>query len=287
MRRLGRSRLAQRRRSRQRLAGLLLTATLIAPGVRAAGTSDELRMPDAPILATPRTPFEPARDAFAFANGLRWDYATGFVSVGQIPARTRNGYDQRCPQMARAARQFFYAARFEPGRPRLTRSEYTERIARVLRSDPRRTQASAQPVRFPGFAGLRDFSSEYEDLLKEALGGRWRAYFQRGNWRMIFAFPPSHQRRTAREILDDLKRGHPPILHLVRYHRVTINHTLLVFAATSTTTEIRFATYDPNHPQRDVALRYDRVTARFELEPTFYWPGGEVSAYEVLDGWLY
>ena len=45
--------------------------------------------------------------------------------------------------------------------------------------------------------------------------------------------------------------------------------------------------YDPNTPGRELLLRYVRADAHFELDPTNYWSGGRVKAYEVFRGWAF
>jgi hypothetical protein len=142
-------------------------------------------------------------------------------------------------------------------------------------------------VVIPGFANLREFSSHHEELLKNNTRGRWRSYLQRGNWRMIFPFSPEHQRTTAEALLASLAEGHPPIVHVLRFPRITINHTLLIHGARSTATEIHFFAYDPNQPDRTLLLHYDREQATFLFPRTRYFLGGRVSAYEIYDGFLY
>ena len=139
----------------------------------------------------------------------------------------------------------------------------------------------------PGFANLREFSARYEELLKANTQSRWRSYLQRGNWRMVFPFGPGHQRNTAESLLASLGEGHPPIVHVLDFPGLAINHTLLLHGARSTATEVRFFAYDPNQPDRSLVLRYDREQASFFLPRTRYFMGGRVSAYEIYDGLLY
>ena len=139
----------------------------------------------------------------------------------------------------------------------------------------------------PGYPDLQSFSAAHEALLKAALAGPWQSYLQRGNWRMIFPFTARHQRRLARRLLASLARGWPPIVHVLRYPELTINHLVLVFDAEETPAEIRFLTYDPNDAAHPVVLTFDRVADTFFYAPTPYFPGGPVKAYEVYDGLLY
>src|SRR3990172_1202977 len=130
---------------------------------------------------------------------------------------------------ARAARQFFYSARFAPDVPAVSDVEYRALIRAVLQSNPRSKAPSAHPVVIPGYPDLRSFSRDQERALKQELGGRLAAYVQRGNWRIVYPFAPRQQRATARDLIQDLRRGHPPIVHLVNFPKIDINHALMVF----------------------------------------------------------
>ena len=189
--------------------------------------------------------------------------------------------------MTRATRQFLYAARFAPDAPPVSEAEYRARVRTVLESDPRREGPSAPPVTIPGYSDLRSFSRAFEGILKHETAGVAAAYLQRGNWRMIFPFAPRQQRATARELVDDLARGHPPIVHLVNFPSIDINHSLLVFEAEETPLEIRFLAYDPNDASQPVQLVFDRATATFQLGRTEYFAGGPVKVYEIYDGFFF
>ena len=131
---------------------------------------------------------------------------------------------------------------------------------------------------------LRSFSLERDELLKDELAGVWTGFRQRGNWRMIFAFSPSQQRATARELVEDLRRGHLPIVHIVNFPRIDINHTALVFAFEETPLDVRYDVYDPNNPDDSLSLVFDRATATFHYARTDYFPGGPAKVYEIYDG---
>ncbi len=268
------------------MLGLTLIAALFAP-LFAAPVALAAELPEARVLSAPTSSFDPERDIFAFSNGLRWDYDSSFTDLAVPISRDQEEFDQRCSQMSRAARQFFHAARFAPDQPKVSDDAYREIIRAVMESDPRVTKPLDPPIVVPGFKDLHEFSQANERALKDEIGGRWRAYFQRGNWRMIFRFSPAHQRRTAESMLEQLADDHPPIVHLVHFPKVTINHTLLIYRAVETTTRVDFVAYDPNHPGREISLRYDRAEAEFDLDPTLYWPGGRVITYPVFHGWLY
>jgi hypothetical protein len=143
-------------------------------------------------------------------------------------------------------------------------------VSRPLRhfeTDPRAELLSGTPYD-PGFADLRAFSRAHEALLKELMGGFFATYFQRGNWRLVLPFLPSQQRATARELLGQIERGRPPIVHVVTFPRIDINHALLLFEAEETPLGLRFGAYDPNQPGHPVSLVFDRSRAGFLFPQT-------------------
>ncbi len=263
---------------RRRVAALSLGLALLALGCASS--------PDLP--PGPPRPFDFERDTFAFVNELYWTYRFD-PETGEIVETFRNDdvqNGQRCVSMARAARQFLYHARFEPGAPRLSARDYRRRVREVLDTDPRADRASRAPVVIPGYPSLRTFSAEHPDAIVPELGARWKSYLQRGNWRMVFPFSPSHQRSTVRALEDSLARGRPPVVHVVNFPGVNVNHTLVVFAVESTPTEVRFDAYDPNESESPLRLVFDRARAQFHYPATPYFPGGPVKLYEVFDGWF-
>lgn len=249
-----------------------------------------------PAMLVPRSvgaEFEPTRDGLAYANELYWEYLTRAGRERRRPASSgaRGGetdvFAQRCPMMVRQVRQFFYGARFDPSLPRVASEEYGRLIDRVFASDSRSSSRDPDPVVIPGFSNLHQFSAEHEELFKQRTPSRWRSYAQRGNWRMIYPFLPGHQHRTAESLLASLAEGHPPIVHVLNFPEIDINHMLLVYRGEATEQEIRFFAYDPNQPRRPVVLRWDREHAVFEMPARIYFEGGPVKVYEAYDGWLY
>ena len=237
---------------------------------------------------SPRSePFRFPGDSFAFANETVWEYgvdpATGLPSWR--PREPRPAFSLRCGTMVRAARQFYAGARFDASPPVADAGTYERLVREVLHGDPRRP--SGKRVVIPGYPDLQSFSAAHESLFKAALAGPWQSYLQRGNWRMIFPFTGRHQCRLARRLLASLARGWPPIVHVLRYPELTINHLVLVFDAEETPAEIRFLTYDPNDAVHPVVLTFDRAAGTFSYATTPYFPGGPVKAYEVYDGLLY
>jgi hypothetical protein len=271
---------------RSALAGIAIGCCLGAPARAlppAAGALDATGGARAIVTSG----FDPHRDAFSFANELIWQYEQGTPTGGRREGRGRPVFGQRCMHMVRQARQFFYGALFDPSLPRVSEAEYAARIERVFAIDPRRTDAPGGRIAIPGFASLREFSREHEALLKQRAGSRWQSYFQRGNWRMLFPFTQGHQRRTADALFRSIERGHPPIVHVMNFPRIDVNHAMLLYRAAVTTDGIRFHGYDPNRPDVPLELRYEQQRARFVLAPTPYFAGGPVKTYEIYRGWLY
>jgi hypothetical protein len=260
----------------------------IGAGLRTAAAL--LALAAAAGCATAPSPVEPAPfafvdDTFSWVNELIWTYR--FDAEGrllQARRETPTEFGQRCAVMVRAVRQFFVHARFDPGAPRLERDAYDALVQRVLARDPRRKRAAPDPIAIPGYASLRAFSADHEDLLKRAVGGPWRSYVQRGNWRMIYPFLRGQQRATAETLVERVRGGELPIVHVVRYPRISINHTVLVFDTEESPEEIRFAFYDPNEARHPLELHYDRALRTFHYPRTPYFGGGPVRVYEIYDG---
>lgn len=233
-----------------------------------------------------QTPFErPFRfeeDSFAFANELVWSYAYDTEGTWRATGRARDAsYTHRCFVLARSARQFFQHARFDPTRPAPGKEELRRLVHRVVRTSPRLRLPEDERVVIPGFASLRELSLAQEALLKEELGGAIWSYNQRGNWRMVMPFGRGHQEQTAASLVSALGERRPPIVHLVRFPRIAINHAVVIYAYGETGEAIRFSAYDPNAPEQPVTLTFDRATRTFTLPQNAYFRGGRVDVYEI------
>lgn len=241
-----------------------------------------------PAARSPR-PFSFERDTFAFANQLLWQYAIDAATGATSTQRTSPPptYAHRCFVMVRSARQFFYHARFEPSQPPLAAAEYRQRIREVVSRNPRRPSSEEKRVIIPGYEGLRAFSQGQEALLKAECGGAWQSYVLRSHWRMVFPISREHQARTARQLLAAFGEKPDPIVHLVRFPQLTINHGITLFQANETGTGIRFSAYDPNVPAQPAELVYDAAERTFVFPPSHYWAGGRVDVIEVYRGWFY
>jgi hypothetical protein len=235
-------------------------------------------------------PFRFERDTFAYAHQLVWQYRFDPATGAMTTFRTNPppAYYHHCFVMVRTVRQFFYHARFEPGRPAVTTDLYLPLIRQVVSRNPR--QGSAAPeerVVLPGYDGLRAFSQAHEPLLKAHCGGALQSYFVRSHWRMIFPVWGRHQEQMAQRLARSLRQGRIAIVHLFRFPRITINHGLLLYALAESEREILFEGYDPNIPAHPVQLTYDRALRAFRFPPACYWAGGTVSVIEMFRGGLY
>ena len=239
------------------------------------------------VSAHDRSPFRFPGDTFAFANELVMQYEIDPVTrdLSWHPREKPAEFALRCGAMARAARQFYSVARFDPSAPAADEETYKQLVREVLSTDPR--DPANEHVVIPGFRDLRGLSQAHASLLKALLAGPLETYLQRGNWRMIFPFGQDQQQQVARRLLDELARGWPPIVHVLRFPEVTINHLVLVYDAEETPAEIRFRVYDPNDAERPLELVFDRGARVFSYSETAFFPGGPVKAYEVYHDWLY
>lgn len=240
-----------------------------------------------PPPTDPPAPFRFDADTFAFANVTVFEYGAD-PATHELEGRRREvpaEFVLRCGAMARAARQFYDGARFDPGARRLDAAGYAARIKALLDGDPRR--APVPRIVIPGYADLRSFSSDHESLLKASIGSPVRSYLQRGNWRMIFPFPPLQQAETARRLAAEVAARRPAVLHLTLFPEQAINHFVVAYAVEETRSEIRFATYDPNDATKPVPLVFDRAARSFSFAPTESFAGGPVKVYEVYRNALF
>ncbi len=230
--------------------------------------------------------FDFARDTFAFENETYWEYH--FDAAGKTTFRPRPEkptYAHRCFVLTRVARQFFYHARFEPGTEPCDEGICRNLIRRVVKRNPRARCAPGEQIVIPGYADLKEFSAARPALLKEECGGAWRSYVLRSHWRMVFPISRAHQKATALSLDAALKRGVPPIIHLVRFPAVTINHSMLVFASAETSGGFEFQAYDPFNPPVPSKLTFDKETNTFSLPANHYWAGGPLDIIEVYRNW--
>ncbi|MGH7368905.1 MAG: hypothetical protein ACREK9_21115 [Candidatus Rokuibacteriota bacterium] len=234
-----------------------------------------------------RRRFEFERDSFAFPNELVWEYR--FDPETPAPTFNRRGrtprYAHRCFVLVRAARQFLYHARFDPSAGSTDDAGYRRLIGEVLARNPRRPSKAGERVVLPGYPGLRELSAAREAVVKAACGGAWRSYVQHSHWRMFVPVSRAHQHRTAGELLEAARDDSAPLVHLLRFPSLAINHGMVVFEGARTHTGAEFLAYDPNDPERPAHLTYDRDRRSFSLPPNRYWRGGELNVFEIFRRW--
>ncbi len=237
--------------------------------------------------ARPRR-FEFDRDSFAFENETFWEYQFE-ASTGKTRFRRREpkpAYAHRCFVLTRAARQFLYHARFDPAQKAADDETCRRLIREVVGRNPRQPCAAGNQIVIPGHASLREFSGARPALLKAGCGGAWRSYVLRSHWRMVFPISRAHQARTAASLEAALKENVPPIIHLVKFPALTINHSMILFATGETGRGSAFQAYDPNNTKQPVRLTFDSDTSTFSLPPNHYWAGGELDIIEIYRSWL-
>jgi hypothetical protein len=234
-------------------------------------------------------PFAFGEDTFSYANELVWEYdfddVTGATTHRKrVPPPT---YTHHCFVVARAAKQFFQNARFDPSQPKADEKTYRALVRRIVSITPRKVLDEDRRIVVPGYTNLFSFSRDWEHVLKAECGGAWRSYFQKGHWRIVFPLTRAHQGRMSQQLLGSIDRNRPAVVHVVRFPRLTINHSLVVFDATQDSDVVRFSVYDPNNPEKPSTMTFDRATRRFHLPPNPYFIGGRVDVYEIYHAWNY
>ncbi len=233
--------------------------------------------------------FDFARDSFAFANELLWEYrpdpARGTMTFARRQPRPL--YAHRCFVLTRAARQFLYHARFDSALAPADDDTYRRQICQTMARNPRQACEPARQIVFPGFASLREFSRDRESVLKACCGGAWQSYFLRSHWRMVLPISREHQFLTATGLAEAIAQGHSPLVHLVRFPALTINHGMILFAVRAEPQGWEFMAYDPNDPLQPTTLRFDRARGTFSLPPNNYWAGGPLEIIEIFRSWWF
>jgi hypothetical protein len=239
-------------------------------------------------IATSRRAFDFERDTFAYPHELAWQYhfdANGAMSVSKSDPPP--SYYHRCFVMVRAARKFFYHARFEPNAPPADAQTYQKIIREIISRDVRRPCADAERIAVPGFDGLRAFSQAHEPLLKAGCGAAWESYFLRSHWRMIFPVPTWYRKMMIEKLKASLPRRGLTLVHLFRFPVITINHGIALFGFAESDRTVEFDAYDPNIPEHPVKLIYEKETHQFTFAANRYWGGGQLKVYEIYADWPY
>jgi hypothetical protein len=228
------------------------------------------------------------RDSFAFANELLWEYhldpASGKMKFQ--PRRPKPDYSHRCFVMVRAARQFLYHARFDPQAAMADDATYHNLMRKVIARDPRRPASPQDQIVIPGFGHLREFSAARPQIIKKEAGGAWQSYFLRSHWRMVFPISREHQHRTAARLEESLRRGFSPVIHLVKFPALTINHGMMLFDVSSNNSKCEFSAYDPNDPQRPTVISFEKASGQFSMPVNNYFAGGNLDIIQIFESWF-
>jgi hypothetical protein len=195
-------------------------------------------------------------------------------------------YTLRCFVLVRAARQFLYHARFDAQAVVAEDAEYRRLIRKTVSRNPRRTAPAREQIVIPGFAGLREFSAARPRLLKEECGGAWRSYVLRSHWRMVFFISRAHQQKTAESLVNALGQAFSPIVHLVQFPALTINHGMILFDVADTEMGWTFSAYDPNNPEKPAIIMFNKSSRQFSMPANAYWAGGALNIIEIFASWF-
>jgi hypothetical protein len=234
-------------------------------------------------------PFVFGEDTFAYRNDLVWVYYRD-AATGKWRHRAREpkpDYTHHCFPVARSVRQFFQHARFDPSQPVADEAAYRKLVRRVISTSPRRQGREEERVVIPGYRNLFAFSRAHERLLKEECGGAWQSYFQRGHWRMVFPFSGRHQDKMVAQLRESIERNRPPVVHIVRFPSLSINHALVLFEVRETEGEVLFTAYDPYDPHQPAVLTFNKTERQHYYPANDYFVGGKADVYEIYCGWGY
>lgn len=227
-------------------------------------------------------------DSFSFANELIWEYHFDALSGRTTYSRRqpKPSYAHRCFVLTSAVRQFFFHAVFDPTLPQMADQNYQPLLRSVLSQNPRIPSNPQSRTRFPGYAGLRQFSQDRERLLKAECGGAWRSYVLRSHWRMVFPITRNHQSRTAARLLETIRSKGTAVVHLVCFPSLSINHGMVLYHAKTSEAGLLFDAYDPNLPAAPACLSFDQAAQTFHLSANSYWAGGPLDVIEIYRNWL-
>jgi hypothetical protein len=220
----------------------------------------------------------------AITNETHWLYLRDPASGTQRSVRRDPPpeYALRCFVLARTAKQFHAHADFAPERARPDEAAARRLVRQVVGRSPRSVSPSGRRVVIPGYPDLHWFSEAWPRVFQEECGGAWQSYVQRGHWRMILPFTRRSQEREAAALAAGVRAGRAPVVHLVDFPRLRMNHAVVFFEAVDAGPDIRFKAYDPNDPGTPIELVFHGSTGHFEMQPVAYFLGGKVSAYEVF-----
>jgi hypothetical protein len=255
-----------------RAIGIVLGVLLVAGACASRSVSS---LPSSTSAAVPGFSF--AIDTFDFRNDIR----------ARNPDKD-DLYANYCFVLARALRQFFSFASFDPSAPRLDSDGYVTRIREVVaRPAWAPPLPPAERVVIPGYANLRDLSRSQEAAVKIALGGRFWTWVHWTNWRVVFPMTAEHQADVAREIMNEIAAGRLVQLLVTNWPKPELNHTLVAYEFREETSTVEFATWDPNEPEGPGQVTFDRRQSRFWATHVYATEPGVIRVFRMYySPWL-
>jgi hypothetical protein len=219
--------------------------------------------------------FSFSTDTFAFPNDIR----------ARNPGR-EGLYANYCFVLARAVRQFFAFARFEPRAPRLSSEAYVERVREVAARPPWEPASPLDDrVVIPGYANLREFSRGQEAAVKAGLGGRFWTLVHWTNWRVAFPVTLEQQAEVAREAMGELAAGRLVQLLVTNWPKPELNHTVIAYAYRSGPAGVELVVWDPNDPEEPGLVTFDTGSSRFQATRLYDTTPGVIRAFRMYDSW--
>ncbi len=231
--------------------------------------------------------FNFARDTFAFPNQTVFDYHEGIpYERASSPGKNEpTPYTWRCFVMSRGVEQFKKFARFEPKQPPPDDTELAHRLRIISHQHPWAEPWSAdRRVVISGYKDLRELSKKRTRVVQENIGLGWPTWLRVGNWRMFGTHSRGYQAIEHAELEDALSRGDFFVAYLSTFPSLSINHAVLVYthrAPGRDKDKVRYAVYDPNHPEKPRELDYSLGKCEFSFEKDWDFVGGFVRVYHV------
>jgi len=226
------------------------------------------------------------RDTFAFQNATVLKYKDGlpYLQVKASREDPANRYTRRCFVMSRTAMQFRKFARFDPCGAPLNDLELAARIRAVAHRAPwDESLPENQRIVFPGYANLRQMSKARAHVFQENLGSGFITYFRPSNVRMFFQHSRKYQDTTHANLEVALSRGGLFVAFLSTYPKLSINHTVLVYARQKNPhgDELEhYFVYDPNHAEAPRELTWSPRERAFAYQKDIDFIGGFVRVYQ-------
>ena len=87
--------------------------------------------------------------------------------------------------------------------------------------------------------------------------------------------------------MASLQKNYLPIVHIVKFPALTVNHALILYGVTETGVGLEFEAYDPNNAEKPERLAFDRAKQTFFLPPNSYWPGGGLDVSHISRSWFF